>query len=69
MTRSTTIIEIAHNRPYDAWLQTKLSELDVEMAKINEDRNRLIVELSRARNQIYRLLAGIQDSSSRESAT
>ena len=56
----TTITEISNKRPNDTWLQKKLSELEAEMAVINADRNRLILELSRARNEIYQLLAGIQ---------
>jgi hypothetical protein len=64
MTMSTTITEIANKRPHDTWLKLKLSELEAEMADITADRNRLIIELSRARNQIYRLLAGIQENGS-----
>ena len=62
MTMSTTITEIANRRPHDAWLKIKLSELETEIADISADRNRLIIELSRARNQIHRLLAGIQEN-------
>ena len=61
---STTITEITNKRPHDTWLKLKLSELDAEIADINADRNRLTLELSRARNQIYRLRAGIQESRS-----
>jgi hypothetical protein len=56
---SSTITEITNKRPNDTWLKLKLSELDSEIADINADRNRLTFELSRARNLIYRLLAGI----------
>lgn len=59
MTRSTTITEIANRRPHDAWLQMKLSELEAEIADISADRNRLIIELSKTRITINRLLAGI----------
>ena len=58
----TTITEITNMRPHDTWLKLKLSELDAEIADINADRNRLTLELSRARNQIHRLLAGIQEN-------
>ena len=50
--------------PPRAWLQMKLSELDAEMADILADRNRLIIELSRARNTINQLLAGIEENGS-----
>jgi hypothetical protein len=61
---SSTITEITNKRPNDTWLKLKLSELDAEIADINADRNRLTLELSRARNQIYRLRAGIQERDS-----
>jgi len=61
MTISATITEISNKRPHDAWLKAKLSELEAEIEDISTDRNRLIIELSRARNQIHRLLAGIQE--------
>jgi hypothetical protein len=64
MTESTTITEIANRRPHDAWLQMKLLELETEIADISADRNRLIIELSRARNTINRLMAGIQNNGS-----
>ena len=63
---SSTITEITNKRPNDTWLKLKLSELDAEIADINADRNRLTLELSRARNQIYRLRAGIQESGSND---
>ena len=63
---STTITEITNKRPHDTWLKLKLSELDAEIADINADRNRLTLELSRARNQIYRLRAGIQERGSND---
>lgn len=65
MTISTTLTEIAKRRHHDAWLQTKLSELEAEIANISADRNRLIFELSRARNKIYRLLSGIHETLNR----
>ena len=61
---SSTITEITNKRPHDTWLKLKLSEIDAEIADINADRNRLTLELSRARNQIYRLRAGIQERGS-----
>jgi hypothetical protein len=61
MTMSATITEIANRRPHDAWLKIKLSELEAEIEDISADRNRLIIKLSRARNQIHRLMAGIQE--------
>ena len=59
---STTITEIANKRTHDAWLQIKLSEIEAEIADISADRNRLIIELSRARNTINQLLAGIHET-------
>jgi len=63
---SSTITEITNKRPNDTWLKLKLSELDAEIADINADRNRLTLELSRARNQIYRLRAGIRERGSND---
>ncbi len=52
-----TITDIAKNRPHDAWLQIKLSELEAEIADISNDCNRLLSELCKARNTINRLRA------------
>ena len=56
---SPTIAEIAKRRPHDTWLQKKLADLDLEMADLCADRNRLITELSRARNAINHFRAGL----------
>lgn len=56
---SEIIKEIVNKYPHNAWLQMKMAELDIEMAEIRRDRNRLVNELSKARNTINRLRAEI----------
>ena len=60
MMTHSTIAEIAKRRPHDTWLQTKLADLELEMADLWADRNRLIAELSRARTTINHLRAGLE---------
>jgi len=53
------IKEIVKKYPNNTWLQMKLAELDIEFAEINQDRNRLVSILSKARNAINQLRAQI----------
>lgn len=50
---------ISKHFPNHTWLQRVLAELDLEVMEVKADRNRLLKELSRARNEIYRLRAGL----------
>ena len=54
------IKEIADKYPQNAWLQSKLLELEKEIFDINKDRTRLVVELSKAKTLINRLRAGLE---------
>lgn len=61
MAQANDIIQsIIRKFPSHAWLQMNLAELDAEIADMQADRNRLIKELSRARNEIHRLRAGLE---------
>ena len=51
--------EIVEKYPTNAWLQMKMAELDMEIAESHHDRVRLITELSKARDMINRLRAGL----------
>ena len=52
---SEIIEEIKNKYPNNSWLHAKLSELDIEIQEIWQDRNRLVLELSKARDTINRL--------------
>ena len=52
---SEIIEEIKNKHPNNSWLHSKLSELDTEIQEIWQDRNRLVIELSKARDTINRL--------------
>lgn len=43
--------------PHIEWLKERMVELDEEIDKIQQDRNRLLSELCKARNTINRLRA------------
>ncbi|WP_218188073.1 hypothetical protein, partial [Desulfosarcina cetonica] len=48
--------------PHIEWLKKRLLDLDSEIDELHQDRNRLLTELSKARNIINRLRAGIECS-------
>ena len=46
--------------PHIEWLKGRLLDLDSEIDELHRDRNRLISELSKARDTINRLRSGIE---------
>ena len=46
--------------PHIEWLKKRLLDLDSEIDVLHQDRNRMLSELSKARNTINRLRAGIE---------
>jgi outer membrane murein-binding lipoprotein Lpp len=46
--------------PHIEWLKKRLLDLDAEIDELHRDRNRMLSELSKARNTINRLRAGIE---------
>ena len=52
---SDIIEEIKNKHPNNSWLHSKLSEIDTEIQEIWQDRNRLVLELSKAKDTINRL--------------
>lgn len=54
------INEIIEKYPNNSWLKNKLVELDLEISEIENDRNRLVYELSKSKTLINRLRAGLE---------
>ena len=57
---SEVIEEIKNKHPNNSWLHSKLSELDTEIQELWQDRNRLVHELSKARDTINKLRAELE---------
>ena len=59
---SEVIEEIKNKHPNNSWLHSKLSELYSEIQELWQDRNRLVHDLSKARDTINRLQAELDVS-------
>ena len=59
---SEVIEEIKNKHPNNSWLHSKLFELYSEIQELWQDRNRLVHDLSKARDTINRLRAELDVS-------